>query len=470
MPLPVCLPFEKKSVNDMEDNKELFETMPVARALTKMAIPTIISQLITMIYNLADTYFIGRTNNPYMVAAASLSYVLFFILTALANLFGVGGGSQISRLLGQNRCEEAKKVCSFSFYGTIGVSLLYSVACLAFMEPLLRLLGATENTIAYSSQYTLWVIVVGGVPSCLSMTMAHLLRSEGYAKYASYGLSGGGVLNMILDPVFMFVIMRPGQEVIGAALATMLSNCVALVYFVWMFLRLRKDTVLCLSPRMMAPGNASVRAVFSVGVPSAVGSLMACLSNTVVNKLSSGYNDFAVAAMGIVKKMDMLPMNVGMGLCQAMVPMVAYNYATKNYRRMKSFANAARLSGVVFAGLCIIVMEIFVPEMITLFINDEKTVQYGVDFLRINVLATPLMICNFQMSYTFQAMGKGAESLLLTSCRQGIINIPLLFVMNRLVGLYGIIWTQFLADSITVIISFAFYRRTIQILKLSATG
>ena len=454
----------------MDDNRELFETMPVGKALARMAIPTIISQLITMIYNLADTYFIGRTNNPYMVAAASLSYVLFFILTALSNLFGVGGGSQISRLLGQKRREEAKKVCSFSFYGTICISLLYALACLLFMDPLLRLLGATDNTISYSCQYTFWVIVVGGVPSCLSMTMAHLLRSEGYARYASYGLSGGGILNMILDPLFMFVLMPPGQEVMGAALATMLSNCASLVYFAILFLRLRKDTVLCLTPRLMAPERASVRAVFAVGVPSAIGSLMACLSNTVVNKLSSGYNDFAVAAMGIVKKIDMLPMNVGMGLCQAMVPMVAYNYSTKNYRRMRSFTNAARLSGMAFAGFCIVVMEIFAAQVIALFIQDTETVRYGVDFLRINVLATPLMICNFQMSYSFQAMGKGAESLLLTSCRQGIVNIPLLFLMNWLVGLYGIIWTQLLADGITVVISFTIYRRTIRKLNAAAAG
>ena len=164
----------------------------------------------------------------------------------------------------------------------------------------------------------------------------------------------------------------------------------------------------------------------------------------------------------------MLPMNVGMGLCQAMVPMVAYNYSTKNYQRMQSFTNAARLSGVVFAGICIVIMEIFAPQVITLFINDKETVKYGMDFLRINVLATPLMICNFQMSYTFQAMGKGAESLLLTSCRQGIINIPLLFLMNWLVGLYGIIWTQLLADSITIIISFAFYRKIMKTLKKPA--
>ena len=448
----------------MNENQELFESMPVAKALTKMAIPTIISQLITMIYNLADTYFIGRTNNPYMVAAASLSYVLFFILTALSNLFGVGGGSLISRLLGGNRYEEAKKVCSFSFYGTICISLLYALLCLVFMDPLLRLLGATDRTITYSCQYTLWVIVIGGVPSCLSMTMAHLLRSEGYAKYASLGLSGGGVLNRS-STRFHVCDYAAGPGSHRGRPGTMVSNCVALGYFLFLFYRLRKSTVLSLSPRMMIPEKRSVFSIFAVGVPSAIGSLMACISNTVVNKLTSGYNDYAVAAMGIVKKVDMLPMNVGMGLCQAMVPLVAYNYSTGYYRRMKSFTSTARLFGVVFAGICIVGMELLAPQVITLFIGDEETVRYGVDFLRINVLATPLMICNFQMSYSFQAMGKGAESLLLTSCRQGLINIPLLFLMNAFVGLYGIIWTQFLADSITIVISFILYRKVIHQLE-----
>ena len=446
----------------MNENKQLFETMPVGRSLQTMAIPTIISQLITMIYNMADTYFIGRTNNPYMVAAASLSYTLYFILTALSNLFGVGGGSLMSRLLGQKRQDEARKVCSFSFYGTIFISLLYSLSCLIFMTPLLGMMGATSNTLAYSRQYTFWVIVVGGLPSCLSMTMAQLLRSEGYAKSASLGLGGGGILNMILDPVIMFLIMPSGYEVMGAAIATMISNCAALCYFFVMFFRLQKNTVLCLSPKMGLPERNSVLSIFAVGLPSSIGSFLSCVSNTVVNKLASGYSDLAVAAMGIVKKLDMLPMNVGMGLCQAMVPLVAYNYASGNYKRMKAFTRAARISGVVFAGICIVVMELFPSQIVSLFIQDPETVRYGADFLRINVLATPLMISNFQMSYTFQAMGKGGESLLLTSCRQGLINIPLLFLMNWIFGLYGVIWTQLLADSLTIVISFTLYRRVIR--------
>lgn len=442
---------------DVENRTELFETMPVPRALAKMAIPTIISQLITMVYNLADTYFIGQTNNPYMVAAASLSYTLFFILTALSNLFGVGGGSLISRLLAQGRDQEARKVCAFSFYSTILVSLLYCGGCFLWMNPLLRLLGATDNTLNYARQYTLWVIVAGGIPSCLSMAMAHLLRSEGYAKYASFGLGGGGLLNILLDPLFMFVIMPPGDEVLGAAVATMLSNCASLLFFLAVFHRLRKKTVLCLSPVMLPPTRSSVVSVFSVGLPSATGTLLACLSNTVINKLTSGYNDFALAAMGIVKKLDMLPMNVGMGLCQAMVPLVAYNYAARHYKRMHAFANAARLAGIIFALGCIAVFESFAPAIIALFIGDAETIRYGTDFLRIAVLATPFMICNFQMSYTFQAMGKGAKSLLLTSCRQGLVNIPLLFIMNGIFGLYGIVWTQLMADAATVALSLLLY-------------
>lgn len=449
----------------MDTKKELFETMPVGKALAKMAVPTIIGQLITMIYNLADTFYIGQTDNPYMVAAASVAFTLFFMQGALSNLFGVGGGSLISRLLGQDRREEAKRVSAFSLYGTVLVTLTYCLCCLLFMDPLLRLLGASDNTIGYCKQYTLWVTVIGGLPTCLSMVMGHLLRSEGYAKQASFGFGLGGVINIILDPLFMFVILEPGNEVQGAALATMLSNCITFVYFIITNYRLRHVTSFCISFKNGLPEHSSVISVFSVGLPSAIGSLLSCLSNSVINNLTSSYNDFALAAMGIVKKVDMLPMNIGMGLCQAMVPLVAYNYSAKNYKRMNAFANAAKIAGMAFACLCILVFELLAGRIVSLFIGESTTLAYGTDFLRIAVLATPLMIFNFLMSYTFQAMGKGGRSLLLTSCRQGLINIPLLFTMNYFFGLYGVIWTQLLADGITLILSVTLYQKLINQLK-----
>jgi Na+-driven multidrug efflux pump len=172
-----------------------------------------------------------------------------------------------------------------------------------------------------------------------------------------------------------------------------------------------------------------------------------------------------MAAMGVVKKIDMLPMNIGMGLCQGMLPLVAYNYAAGNYKRMKAVSNTARLWGISFAGICIIAFQIFTGDIVRFFIDEPETLSLGTEFLRIACLATPLMVTNVQMNYTFQAMGKGKQSLLLSSCRQGLVNIPLLYLLNYFFGMYGIVWTQFIADAITMIISFSLYRGVYKKLK-----
>jgi putative MATE family efflux protein len=449
----------------VNEKKELFESTPVPKALATLAIPTIISSLISMIYNLADTFFIGQTDDPYKVAATSVSFVLLFLMNALASLFGMGGGSLISRLLGRQEGPEARKVSAFSFYGTILVTLLYSVCVYIFMNPLLRFIGASDNTIGYAADYTFWVVVAGGIPSALSMTMAHMLRSTGYAKQASFGLGMGGVLNIVFDPLFMFVLLEPGQEVAGVAIATALASVCTTIYLLITILRLRNKTVLSLSPRMILPGMKYIGEIFSVGFPSAVATILACLSNITVNNLVSSYGDIPVAALGIVKKIDMLPMNVGMGLCQGMMPLVAYNYASGDYERMHSAAKWARIIGMTFAGLCIVAFQIFAEGTVRLFIKDEQTFTMGTTFLRICCLATPLMISNFQMNFTFQAMGKGRQSLILSACRQGLVNIPLLFLMNALFGLYGVVWTQLLSDGITLVLSFILYQKLLKSLR-----
>lgn len=450
----------------MSENRLVFEAMPVPKALAKMAVPTIISQLITMIYNLADTYFIGSTNDPYKVASVSLTFVMYFILNALANLFGVGGSSLISRLLGVHQDHEARKVCALSLYGSFFVAAVYSLGIGLFMTPMLNLLGASEYTMSHASAYVFWVVVVGSIPTTLSMTMAHLFRSEGFSKQASFGLSMGGVLNIILDPLFMFVILPAGNEVAGAAIATLLSNVVTLVYFSVCFAKLRKNSVFSASPRLALQGLRYLGNICSVGFPSAIGSLLACLSNVVLNRLAAGYGDIEVAAIGIVKKIDMLPLNVGSGLCQGMLPLVAYNYSAGNYKRMKAFADTSRMIGMGFAAVCILMLEVFASQTVGLFINEARTLTLGTSFLKIMCLATPLMFCNFHMTSMFQAMGKGPQSLLLASCRQGLINIPLLLIMESVFGLYGIVWTQLVADALTTIISFALYRRVNRELKI----
>lgn len=437
---------------------ELFETMPVGRALLTMAIPTIVSQLITMIYNLADTLFIGMSEDPYKVAASSVVSVLFFMLTSLANLFGVGGGSLLSRLLGEKRDGEARNVSSFSFYGSLAIAAVYSFVCLLFTEPLARLLGASDNTVAYATSYLFWVVVIGGIPATLGLTMSHLLRSAGYSKESGFGLALGGVMNIILDPIFMFVVLPAGNEVTGAALATMFSNVISLAYFMLVYYKLRGRSVLTISPRCIKIAKPLVIEVFAIGLPSAITSLLANITAILKNNLTADYGDIELAAYGLVMKADMLPLNIGMGLCQGMMPLVAYNYASKNYPRMKAFTKAAQVSGVVTACTFIAIFEIFAPQIIWIFIRDEATIAFGKDFLRIACLATPFMISNFQKIYCLQAMGKGKESLLLGVCRQGLFAIPTLLIMNHFVGLYGVVAAQLISDAITFILSTVIYR------------
>ena len=446
----------------MDNKRELFEKTPVPKALATLAIPTIISQLITMIYNLADTFFIGLANNPSQTAASSISFTLVFMMACLSSLFGVGGGSLISRLLGEKKDEDAAGVSAFSFWGTFVISLAYSLGVLAFMNKLLYGIGATETSIGYARDYALYVVVLGAVPTCLAMTMSHLLRSEGYAKYASTGLGLGGVLNVILDPIFMFVILEPGNETKGAAIATLLSNIITLVYFIVVLAMIKNKSVLSISPKKVVIKKHYITSLFAVGFPSALGSFLACLSNIVINNLASGYTadgvaDVPTAAIGIAKKIDMLPMNVGMGLCQGMMPLVAYNFASGDHKRMRAFARTARTAGMLFAGVCILIFEIFAPQIVSVFNGDPSTVKMGTDFLRILCLAVPLMIFNVQISFTFQAMGMGKQSLILSSLRQGVVNIPLLFIMNGIFGLYGIVCTQIISDIITAVISYAIY-------------
>ena len=447
----------------MDNKRELFERMPVPKALATLAIPTIISQLITMIYNLADTFFIGLANDPSQTAASSLAFTLVFMMNCLPNLFGVGGGSLISRLMGEKRDKDARGVASFSFYMTMLFAGAYSVIVLIFMDPLLRLLGATDSSIIFARQYAFWVVVIGAIPATLSMTMAQLLRSEGYAKQASIGLGLGGVMNIILDPVFMFLVLERGNEVKGAAIATMLSNVIVLIYFILVYFKMRGTSVISLDPKKARLERNYINQVLAVGIPSALGSLLACISNIVINNLASGYSvlygDVPVAAIGIAKKIDMLPMNVGFGLCQGMMPLVAYNFASGDHKRMRAIARTARNSAMIFAGFCILLFQLFAPQIAGIFNGHAETVAMSTDFLRILCLAVPLMLFNLQISFTFQAMGMGKQSLILSSLRQGVVNIPLLFVMNAAFGLYGIVWTQLISDVITAVISYALYRK-----------
>ncbi len=448
----------------MQDNSRtaLFESASVPSALARMALPTIVSQLITLIYNIADTWFIGRTNNPYMVAASSLVLTVFFASSALSNLFGVGGGSLVVRLLGRKQEDEARNAASLSLTMAAGAALLYAMLSLAFMDPLLRLLGASDNTVVFARQYLTCVVVIGALPTVLSVVAASLLRSVGYAREAAFGLGMGGVLNIALDPLFMFVLLPDGFQVLGAGLATMLSNLASFLYFFAVFRRVERMSVLSVPRRIERIGADSMRSLFSVGVPAGLSLFLFDLTNIVINRLSASHGDVELAAMGIVLKVERLPLNIGVGICLGMVPLVGYNYAARNYERMKAFFSAARTVGLAVAAVCVVLYRAFAPQLIRAFIADADTVRFGTQFLQARCFAPPFMFLSFHIVHFMQAVDRGKASFYLAAIRQLCLNIPILFLFNALFGMTGIVWTQMTADIVNVAVSYVVYFRILR--------
>ena len=426
---------------------ELFESVPIRRALTAMAVPTVISQLINLIYNMVDAFFIGRTGDPHMFAATTLTLTLTMMNVAFSNLFGIGGGSLIARLMGQHRPEEARKASAFSCLGGLGLGLVYSLLVGLFLYPLLYLLGASEATVGYAADYTLLVIVCGSTPTILSLTLAHLLRNTGHAAQASLGLSMGGVLNILLDPLFMFVLLPHGQEVTGAALATLISNVVACVYLLFAYVRAGRSAPLTLRPRAaLGLGRENRRALFAVGVPSAILTGLFDVANIALNKLSAAHSDLTLAAMGIVLKVERIPNAFNIGLCQGMLPIVAYNYASGDRARMQAAIRTARRWGLLISEVSILLLELLAEPVTALFMstgteNAEAalaTLGAAALFLRVRCVAAPLQFLNYHSSFCMQAIGSGKSTMLHAAVRELVFYIPLMLLLDRLFGELGL--------------------------------
>lgn len=446
----------------MNDKTELFEKTKPGKALAIMALPTIASQIVLLIYNLADTWFIGRTNNPYMIGASSLALTIYLALAAIANVFGVGGGSLMVRLLGEKHPDEARKVASYSVTYSAFAALAFSILLLIFMTPLLRAMGASDNTFAYCRQYLLLTAVIGGLPTVLSMSMPQLLRNAGYSKEAGIGVGLGSLLNVALDPLFMFVILPKGNEVLGAAVATMLSNVISLIYFIVMFRKVRNVTVLDIPRRIEDIGPDNRHSMYSVGIPAALSIFFFDIVTIVINRLTASYGDIPLAAMGIVLKLERIPINTGLGICLGMVPLVAYNFGSGDRERMNSVFRLAAVSVIGFSCVCAASFMIFSRSFISAFIADEETISYGVMFLRGRCLSLPFMMIGYLVVNFMNAIGKGKKSFELAVIRHIILLIPVMLIMNSIWGLTGLIWSQLTADVINTVVVILVYRKVMR--------
>ena len=429
------------------DKQELFAKTPVPKALYTMAIPTVISQLINLIYNMVDAFFIGRTGNSYMMAATTITITMIMMTVALSNLFGIGGGSLIARLMGAGERSRAKNVSAFAVFGAALVALSFALLIGLFLDPVLKFLGASSATIDYARSYALIVIVLGSVPTILALTLAHLLRNTGFSAQASIGLSGGGILNALLDPLFMFVILPEGHEVTGAAIATALSNAAACIYLFRAYIKASEEAPLSLKLKNVLKNKKDdIKSLFAVGVPSAVLTGLFDLANICVNIIAAAHNDLVLAGMGIVMKIERIPNAVNIGICQGMLPIVAFNYSSGNRERMKETICRARNTGLFVSLLCIIFFEVFAGPASRLFLSTTagdtatalETVAYAALFLRIRCLASPVQLINYHTSYCMQAMGFGRETMLHAFVRELVFYIPFMFLLDRILGEVGL--------------------------------
>ena len=437
-----CYPLQ-----ELDKKTWLFESAPVPRAVAQLAVPTILSSLVMVLYNLADTYFVGMLNDAVQNSAVTLAAPVLLAFNAVNNLFGVGSSSLMSRSLGCKDYDMVSRSSAFGFYCALFSGIIFSLLCAAFSSPLLDLLGADETTRDATAAYMLWTVYFGAAPSILNVVLAYLVRAEGSALHASIGTMSGCALNIVLDPIFIMP-WGLGMGAEGAGLATFISNCVACLYFLILIFAKRGKTFVCIDIRKLSFNRRIVRAVCGVGVPAAIQNLLNVTGMTILNNFTSAYKADAIAAMGISQKVNMLPMYVALGLSQGVMPLISYNFSSGNAKRMK---DAVRFAGVASVSIITAVSAAYFIApgfFVGLFMDNEVIIDYGSHFLRGMSLAGPFLCVDFLAVGVFQAIGYGKNALAFAVLRKIVLEIPALWILNRLYPLYGLAYAQPVAEVI----------------------
>ncbi len=433
-------------MNDMK-NMTRYVEMPVYRAIMENALPAIAAMIMVLIYNLADTFFIGRTNDPYQVAAISLCSPIFMLCVSLGTIFGIGGTSLISRVLGEGNSRKAKQICSFCFYGGIAGGLLLSAAIFLFSTPLLHLMGAKELSFDYAREYLL-IIALSCPFSVVSNSYNNILRSEGRSREAMGGQILGNLVNIILDPIF---ISGLNMGITGAAVATVIGNVCGAVYYLIYFLR--GKSALSIRIRDFSARNGIAAGVFSIGVSAALGSFLMSTSQIVANQQMMQYGDLAVAGYGVAGKINMIVGAVCVGLGQGVQPLIGFCVGSGNRKRFRELVSASLVIALGAGLLMTVAVLVLRKPIVAAFLQEPQASGYAVTFTTILLCTGFLFGVFYVMASILQAMGKGPASLVVNLSRQGLVFLPALFILKSILGINGIVWAQPVADVISVLIS-----------------
>ena len=430
---------------DNTEKIQLFERTPIHKAVMTLAIPTILSSLVMVLYNLADTYFVAQLNDSIQNSAVTLAAPVLLAFNAINNLFGVGASSMMSRALGRKDYETVYQSSALGFYCALFSAAVFSVFYTAFRVPFLGILGADAFTSAATSEYLKWTVICGAVPSILNVVMAYLVRSEGSSLHASIGTMSGCIMNIILDPIFILP-WGLGMGAAGAGLATFISNCLACGYFFVLLFIKRGRTYVCINPKKLKFKKSIILGICAVGIPASIQNLLNVTGMTVLNNFTADFGSDAVAAMGISQKLNMIPVQIALGFSQGIMPLVGYNYASGDVGRMKKTILFAGKIIAAFMAAVTVGYYFGAGALSALFMENPTVVAYGTRFLRGLCLAMPFLCMDFLGVGVFQSCGLGKNALLFAILRKIVLEIPALFVLNKLFPLYGLAYAQFTAE------------------------
>ena len=451
-----------------EKNRRLFEEEAIFSSFLRLAVPTMLGQIILVIYNMADTFFIGLTGSDAMITAVTVCMPAFMFLSAIANLFGVGGSSVLARNLGMGEIRKASLSSAFAFWGCLVVALLYSAGTLALIHPFTNALGGGHPNVHHAAvQYLQITVVLGGVFPAMNNLLAHLVRSVGSSVHASVGITFGGILNIILDPLFMFVILPDGMEVVGAAIATALSNVLAVVYFI-IVLRVKRKAMSVLSfgytKAMYEDGLP--RQILANGLPACLMTLFENISYAILDRLMFTAGTACQAGIGVAKKINMLAHCMVRGIAQGVLPLISYNYGAKNYKRLRGAINCSIGASFVLSAACMVTYLLTSRFLVGLFFAGETiSLTFGSRFLQILCIGCPFSGVAYAIISFYQAIGQNKRSFVLAILRKGVLDIPLMFILNEMLRVYGIVWATPVADIICCVVAVTLFRMTMKELK-----
>jgi len=433
---------------------DLFEKAPIHQAYFKLALPVVCSMAVSLIYNMVDTFFIARTQNTQLVAGVSLCAPVFSLMIALGDIFGLGGSSVVSRLLGKKNDEDARHVSSYCFYAAMIFGLSMTAVMLIFRTQILHLLGADQSTYSFASDYYT-CMAIGAPVVIVSLVPGNLMRTEGMAVASMIGTISGSVINMILDPIFIFSLNLGAA---GAAIATVLGNLATdliLIWFIW-----KKSQKLSISWRDWKISVQKIKQIFAIGIPASLTNLMQSFSMALMNRYLMTYGANKVAAMGIAMKINMIILLIMVGFAFGAQPLIGYNYGAGKWQRLKAIIRFDLGVELIFSLTASILLALFAKPLITVFMNDTGIIASGTKILRCQLMAMPFAGVTMVFTTIFQSAGKALPATILSLSRQGVIFAVCIVLLATIIGYNGVILTQAAADMITTGIALILYRQS----------